>query len=150
MKKYVRQTKILEIIEENEIETQEELADLLKKQGIEVTQATISRDIRELGIVKVMTNNGNYKYATLKQKHDCITERLITIFKNSITSMEIAGNILVLKTLPGAAQIAGSAIDSMNVNNIVGTIAGDDTIFVAVNRTEKTIEVLEFFQNLIE
>ncbi|WP_069649489.1 arginine repressor [Caloranaerobacter ferrireducens] len=150
MKKYARQTKILEIIEENEIETQEELADLLKKQGIEVTQATISRDIRELGIVKVMTNNGKYKYATLKQKQDCVTERLITIFKNSITAMEIAGNLLVLKTLPGAAQIAGSAIDSMNINNIVGTIAGDDTIFVAVNEAEKTIEVLEFFQNLIE
>lgn len=150
MKKYARQTKILEIIEENEIETQEELADLLKKQGIEVTQATISRDIRELGIVKVMTNYGKYMYATLNQKQDCVTERLITIFKNSITSIEIAGNLLVLKTLPGAAQIAGSAIDSMNINNIVGTIAGDDTIFVAVNETEKTIEVLDFFKKLIE
>ncbi|WP_427339212.1 arginine repressor [Caloranaerobacter sp. DY30410] len=150
MKKYARQTKILEIIKENEIETQEELADLLKKQGIEVTQATISRDIRELGIVKVMTNNGKYKYAALKQNQDCITERLITIFKNSIVSMEIAGNLLVLKTIPGAAQIAAFAIDSMKVDNIVGTIAGDDTIFVAVNGNEKTIEVLEFFQNLMK
>lgn len=150
MKKYARQTKILEIIEENEIETQEELADFLKKQGIEVTQATISRDIRELGIVKVLAKNGKYKYATLKQKQDCITERLINIFKNSIISIEVAGNLIVLKTLPGAAQIAGSAIDSMNINDVVGTIAGDDTIFVAVNSTEKTTEVLELFQKLIE
>lgn len=150
MKKYVRQAKILEIIEENEIETQEQLADLLKQQGIEVTQATISRDIRELGIVKVLTKDGHYKYAALKRTQDCLTERLINIFRNSVISIETAGNLLVLKTLPGAAQIVGSAIDSMELNNVVGTIAGDDTIFVAVNSSENIDEVLNYFEKLME
>ncbi len=105
MKKYTRQTKILELISKKEIETQEELADGLKAMGIDVTQATISRDIKELRLVKVMSKNGKYKYATIGQSQEGITDRLNKIFENSVVSIDNALNIIVLKTIPGAAQI---------------------------------------------
>lgn len=149
MKKYARQSKILELIESNEIETQEELADCLKKLGIDVTQATVSRDIRELRLVKVLAKSGKYKYAAMGQNLEGTTDRLIKIFKNSIVSVEIAGHLLVIKTLPGAAQISGSAIDSLNIDEIVGTIAGDDTIFIAVSDEDKVVEIREMFLKLL-
>ncbi|RKD34561.1 arginine repressor [Thermohalobacter berrensis] len=149
MRKYARQAKILELIENYDIETQEELAEKLKQAGIDVTQATISRDIKELRIVKVLTKNGKYKYAAIGQNQEGISERLIKIFKNSVTSIDVAGNLLVIKTLPGAAQIVGSAIDTMDLKEIVGTIAGDDTIFVAIYNQEKIKEVLEIFYKLL-
>lgn len=149
MKKYTRQSKVLELIENNEIETQEELADHLKKIGIEVTQATISRDIRELRLIKVLSKSGKYKYATMGQNVESTTDRLIKIFKNSIVSINIAGHLLVIKTLPGAAQICGSAVDSLGIDEIVGTIAGDDTIFVAVSNINKINEIRDIFQKLL-
>lgn len=150
MKKYARQSKILELIENNEIETQEELADCLKKLGIDVTQATVSRDIRELRLVKVLAKSGKYKYAAMGQNVEGTTDRLIKIFKNSIVSVEIAGHLLVIKTLPGAAQISGSAIDSLGIEEIVGTIAGDDTIFIAVSDENKVFEIREMFLKLLD
>ncbi len=149
MKKYTRQSKILELIENNEIETQEELADCLKKIGIDVTQATVSRDIRELRLVKVLAKSGKYKYAAMGQSAEGTTDRLIKIFKNSIVSVEIAGHLLVIKTLPGAAQISGSAVDSLGIEEIVGTIAGDDTIFIAVSDADKIVEIREMFLKLL-
>jgi transcriptional regulator of arginine metabolism len=150
MKKYARQSKILEIIENNEIETQEELAESLKNMGIDVTQATISRDIKELGLVKVLTKDGKYKYSALRQSQEGINDRLIKIFENSVLSIDEAGHLLVIKTLPGAAQICASAIDLLDVNEIVGTIAGDDTIFVAVSNKEKIKEIMNLFNNILE
>ncbi|SDY48682.1 transcriptional regulator, ArgR family [Proteiniborus ethanoligenes] len=149
MKKYARQSKILELIENNEIETQEELADYLKKLGIDVTQATVSRDIRELRLIKVLAKSGKYKYAAMGQNVESTTDRLIKIFKNSIVSINIAGHLLVIKTLPGAAQICGSAVDSLGLDEIAGTIAGDDTIFIAVSDINKINDIRETFQKLL-
>ncbi|HBD63970.1 MAG TPA: arginine repressor [Clostridiales bacterium] len=149
MKKYTRQTKILELISKQEIETQEELADGLKAMNIDVTQATISRDIKELRLVKVMSKNGKYKYATIGQSQEGITDRLYKIFENSVVSIDNAMNIIVLKTIPGAAQICASAIDYMGVEDIVGTLAGDDTVFVAIRSLEKVDYVLDEFKKNI-
>jgi len=149
MKKYTRQTKILELISKKEIETQEELAEGLKAMGIDVTQATISRDIKELRLVKVMSKNGKYKYATIGQSQEGITDRLYKIFENSVVSIDNAMNIIVLKTIPGAAQICASAIDYMGVDDIVGTLAGDDTVFVAIRSLESVEHVLEEFKKNI-
>lgn len=150
LRKYARQKKVLDLIEQNEVETQEELAELLKKSGIDVTQATVSRDIRELRLVKVLSRSGKYKYAAMNQSQEGTTERLIKIFKSSIISIDVAGHILVLKTLPGAAQISGSAIDSMGLEEIVGTIAGDDTIFVAISDKEKINYILNVFHGILD
>jgi len=150
MKKYVRQSKIIDLINHNEIETQEELAKFLRESGIEVTQATVSRDIKELRLVKVMSKTGKYKYAAIGQNQDGITERLVNIFKNSIVSIKVAGHILVLKTIPGAAQISASAIDNLNVKEIIGTIAGDDTVFVAITDVDKIDDILDIFYKMLE
>jgi transcriptional regulator of arginine metabolism len=149
MKKYTRQTKILELISKKEIETQEELADGLKAMGIDVTQATISRDIKELRLVKVMSKSGKYKYATIGQNQEGITDRLYKIFENSVVSIDNAMNTIVLRTIPGAAQICASAIDYMGVDDIVGTLAGDDTVFVAIRTVEAVERVLEEFKGNI-
>ncbi|MGO1368801.1 MAG: arginine repressor [Senegalia sp. (in: firmicutes)] len=150
MKKYVRQSKIIDVINNNEIETQEELANFLRDSGIEVTQATVSRDIKELRLVKVMGKTGKYKYASMNQNQDGITERLSNIFKNSIISIKVAGHILVLKTIPGAAQISASAIDNLNIKEVIGTIAGDDTIFVAISDIDKINYILDTFYEMLE
>jgi len=149
MKKYTRQTKILELISKREVETQEELAEGLKAMGIDVTQATISRDIKELRLVKVMSKNGKYKYATIGQSQEGITDRLYKIFENSVVSIDNAMNIVVIKTIPGAAQICASAIDYMGVDEIVGTLAGDDTVFVAIRSLDAVEYVLQEFKKNI-
>jgi len=143
MKKYTRQTKILELINEKEIETQEELAKELKNAGIEVTQATISRDIKELRLIKVTSKSGKYKYGTIQESQNSISDRLVRIFKNSIITIEVSGNLIIIKTIPGAAQICGSAIDSLQFGSIIGSIAGDDTVFIAVRDGEEEIEELK-------
>lgn len=150
LKKYNRQSKILELIDKYEIETQEELAETLKNQGIDVTQATVSRDIRELKLVKVATKRGKYKYASMENSSEGSSDRLIKIFKNSIISVNMAGHILVVKTIPGAAQICASAVDSLGIDEIVGTIAGDDTIFIAVSSQESAEDIVENFSGLLK
>ena len=149
MKKYTRQTKILELISKSEVETQEELAEALKNMGIDVTQATISRDIKELRLVKVMSKSGKYKYATIGQSQEGITDRLNKIFENSVVSIDNALNTVVIKTIPGAAQICASAIDFMGIDEIVGTLAGDDTVFVAIRTLENVESVLQEFKKNI-
>lgn len=137
--KYNRHSKILEIIEKYNIETQEELAEKLKESGMDITQATVSRDIKELKLIKVMGNSGHYKYASIVQSEAPVANKLLTIFKESIISCDYANNIIVIKTLPGMAQAAASAIDNLKWADIVGSIAGDDTIMV-VCRAEKIAE----------
>lgn len=139
--KYSRHAKILELIEKNNIETQEELAEKLKEVGMDVTQATISRDIKELRLIKVMDGDDRYKYAPVSHTEGTITNRLLTIFTESFISCDYANNIVVVKTLPGMAQASASAVDSLKWSDIVGTIAGDDTIMI-VCRAEKIAEEL--------
>lgn len=139
--KYSRHAKILELIEKYQIETQEELAEKLKEVGMDVTQATVSRDIKELRLIKVMTEDEHYKYAPVSQTESQINNRLLTIFTESFVSCDYANNIVVVKTLPGMAQASASAVDSLKWTDIIGTIAGDDTIMI-VCRAEKIAEEL--------
>ena len=132
MKSY-RQEKILEIITTQEIETQNQLIDALAKEGVASTQATLSRDIRELRLVKELGANGKHKYVSPSEGGVMnYAERLRTIFRESVTSLACAQNIVVIKTLPGLADAACSTLDSMNIPHLVGTIAGDDTAFLAM------------------
>lgn len=149
--KLARHAKILEIISEKEIETQEELAAELQKRGIDVTQATVSRDIKELRLVKVLTEDGKrYKYAPMTKIDTNISERLMTLLSESIVNVDYAGNIIVIKTLSGSASAAAEAIDTLNWKNIVGTIAGDNTIFVLVRNQEDIQELVEKFRKLMK
>lgn len=148
--KYTRHAKILELIETHEIETQEELSEELKKIGLNVTQATVSRDIKELRLIKVLAKSGKYKYATLKSQDSVLSDRLIRLFKDSILSIDHSGNMLVLKTIPAAAQAAASAIDAAGIDGIVGSVAGDDTIFVLIRDHDKMEEAKEKFKKLMK
>jgi len=131
--KVARQQLILKIIEENEIENQSQLIEALKKHGIASTQATVSRDIRELRLIKELTPSGTYRYvAPTKKEISNYSTKLRTILKECLTSFDYAQNIVVLKTLPGLAPAACSAIDGMDIKDLVGTLAGDDTAFLAM------------------
>ncbi len=136
MAKNERQELILRLIRENDICTQEELTNLIRKHGLEVTQATCSRDIKELGIIKVILPNNQSKYAVLEKTGDIAPGRLLAVFSNSLLSCKNAMNLVVITTLPGMAQAAASALDSMHLQYVVGTIAGDDTVFVATESVE--------------
>ncbi len=148
--KISRHAKILEIIERNEIETQEELAEELKKNSFNVTQATVSRDIKELRLIKVMSQNGKYKYSALKELDSMLTERLVKMFSESVLNIDYAGNIIVIKTFSGAAGAAGEAIDAFDIKDIIGTIAGDDTIFILIRDVDKVERVIEKFKKLMK
>ena len=148
--KYNRHSKILEIIEKKDIETQEELAEELRKEGIDVTQATVSRDIKELRLVKVLAPSGVYKYAVIDSNNVDISPKLIRVFAESVLSIDHANNLVVIKTLAGSAQAAASAIDALNWREIVGSIAGDDTIMVVIRENESVIEVIDRFNKLIQ
>ena len=131
-----RQAKILEIIATKNIETQEQLLAELQAEGFRGTQATISRDIKELRIVKELTSLGNYRYTVSNSDQgSTFSARLNTIFRECVNGIDYAQNIIVVRTLPGLASAAGSAIDAMNLNTIVGTLAGDDTVMVVMRDT---------------
>lgn len=144
--KISRHSKILEIIESMTIETQEELAEHLKKSGINVTQATVSRDIKELRLIKVLSENGRYKYAAIKEQSSMLSERLFKTFSETVLSIDYADNIIVIKTFSGAANAAAEAIDVYDLKNIVGTIAGDNTIFILVRNPENVHAIIEKFK----
>ena len=148
--KNARQTAILSIIEHHDIETQEELARRLSEKGIVVTQATVSRDIKELRLLKVLTPNGSYKYATANKAEHGVSERLVRMFIDSVISINSAGNLIVIRTLAGSANAAGEAIDSMRWPEILGTISGDNTIFVAVRSAAETPAVVEKLQEILK
>lgn len=147
--KYSRQAKILEIIEKYVIETQEELAEKLKEMGMDVTQATVSRDIKELRLIKVMTEDGKYRYAPFSKSESMVSSKLLTILSESFVSCDYANNIVIIKTLPGMAQAAASAIDSLKWNDIVGTIAGDDTIMIVCRAEKMAEELVDKFNKII-
>ena len=131
-----RQAKILEIISNKNIETQEQLLTELQAEGFRGTQATISRDIKELRIVKELTSLGTYRYTIpASDLGSSFSARLNTIFRECVISFDYAQNIIVVRTLPGLASAAGSAIDAMNLSTIVGTLAGDDTVMIVMRDT---------------
>jgi transcriptional regulator of arginine metabolism len=131
-----RQAKILEIISKQNVETQEQLLSLLQEAGFRGTQATISRDIKELRIVKELTSVGSYRYAVSSNElAGTFSSRLNTIFRECIVSLDYAQNIVVLHTLPGLASAAGSAVDTMNFSSVLGTLAGDDTVMIVMRDT---------------
>ena len=128
-----RQAKIVEIISNTNVETQEQLLKALEEEGFTSTQATISRDIKELRIVKELTSLGTYRYSVSeKDAPPALTDRLNTIFRECITSIDYAENIIVIHTLPGLASAAGSALDAMKINVVLGTLAGDDTVMIVM------------------
>ncbi len=144
-----RHSRILEIIREKEIETQEELADALRESGYSVTQATVSRDIRDLRLTKVQTGNGSQKYVAMAADDTGISERYIRVLRESYVSVDQAQNILVVKTVSGMAMAAAAAMDALNIDEIVGCIAGDDTIMVAVRTTEDATSVMSKIRRMM-
>lgn len=150
MRKYARQSHILKLIKLHEIETQEELSALLKRDGFTITQATVSRDLKELGLIKALTRNGRYKYATMETNFDALRERLTNIFKNSVLAIDSSGRMVIIKTISGAASITASAIDVLDMHEIIGTIAGDDTVFIAISDQADLDGIKAEFHKIIE
>ena len=150
MVKSSRHNLILEIIDQMEIETQEELAAELKRRGVKVTQATVSRDIKELRLLKVLSEHGRYKYATVEHAEKGMSDRFIRILSESVISMEAVNNLVVVKTLTASANAACEAIDSMKWNEVLGTIAGDNTLLI-IARSEEAVEtMMARFNSLIK
>lgn len=148
--KRVRQRKIIELVEKYAIETQEELADMLQNEGVVATQATISRDIRELKLSKVTNKDGKQRYVVLKQEENYLVDKYNRVLKEGFVSMDQAQNILVVKTVSGMAMAVAAAIDGLKYPEIVGSIAGDDTIMVAVRSTEETTVLIKKIRELLE
>ena len=142
--KMTRHAKIKEIIDNHKIETQEDLASALRGEGIDVTQATVSRDIKEFMLVKVPDANGHYHYAYPKEHGMMLTmERLARTFHDSIVSVRASDSMVVIRSLPGTAQSVAFALDYMKWPEILGTIAGDDTVFVAMENKEGVVTLLK-------
>ena len=147
--KKTRHRKIVEIIEKRDVETQEELAGYLKEAGFAVTQATVSRDIRDLKLTKVPTEGGRQKYTILKTPETAMSEKYMRVLKDGYVSMDMAQNILVIKTVSGMAMAVAAAIDAMNWNEVVGCIAGDDTIMCAIRTTDDTVNVMDKIRKIV-
>lgn len=144
-----RQSRILSLIRENEIETQEELAESLEKEGFKVTQATVSRDIRELRLTKVASKTKGQKYVALANFEDQVSEKVIRVFRAGFVSMDVAQNLLVIRTLSGMGNAVASAIDAFNFEEVVGTLAGDDTIFCAIREKEMMDATISKFEEML-
>ena len=145
-----RQSKILELIRKNEIETQDELLNYLLKEGFVVTQATVSRDIRELKLTKIAISGGKQKYVVLNESSEVLSEKYIRVLKDGFVSMDMAQNILVIKTVSGMAGAVCASLDAMNLKEIVGSIAGDDTIMCAIRTVDDTIALMKRLHKIIE
>lgn len=145
-----RHQKIIELVDNYEIETQEELADRLREEGFQVTQATVSRDIRALKLSKVSCGNGRQKYVAIKQDDTHLSAKYIRVLKDGFVSMDKAQNILVIKTVSGMAMAVAAAVDALEMEGIVGSIAGDDTIMVAVRTTEETQSVMDKISEMLK
>lgn len=148
--KKTRHRKIVEIIEKQDVETQEELAGLLKEAGYTVTQATVSRDIRELKLSKVPAGNSRQKYVVLKQDDGHMSDKYIRVLRDGFVSMDMAQNILVVKTVSGMAMAVAAALDALKFPEIVGCIAGDDTIMAAIRTVDETHALMEKIHAMLE
>ena len=146
-----RQLKILDIISKHDIDTQEELVEFLKKEGFSITQATISRDIKDMGIIKTLAADGrHYKYAVQRTKESSVADKYLNMFRNTVLTIRAAGNLVVLKTEVGSAGPAAELIDKLNFEEVLGVIAGDNTIFVAIDNTEHTESVCDRLKGLLD
>ncbi|PPK49795.1 ArgR family transcriptional regulator [Clostridium algidicarnis DSM 15099] len=149
MVKSKRHSKILEIISLKDIETQEELAEELKESGFNVTQATISRDIKMLKLTKVLSSEGRYKYVVISRDQNQISDKLASVLTNTVLSIESIDKMVVIKTLSGSASAAAEAIDNLQLTEIAGTIAGDNTILILVRSLERAEELVRKIRKLI-
>ena len=145
-----RQSKIIEIIQKNEVETQDEMSALLEKDGFRVTQATVSRDIRELKLTKIPTAGGRQKYAVITDAPENLSQKYERVLREGFLSMDMAQNILVIKTVSGMASAVCAAIDAMKMREIVGSIAGDDTIMCAIRTVDDTYAVMKKIRRIVE
>ncbi len=145
-----RQNEILRIISSKDIETQEELASSLRDLGYKVTQATVSRDIRELRLIKTATKAGGFKYAKPERHEIAVSERLTRILSDSLVNVDTSGNMIIVKTLSGSANVAAEALDNLGWPEILGTIAGDNTIFIVVRSENDAAEVSDRIRQLAD
>ena len=147
-----RHAKILQLIQENIVETQDDLADFLKNEGINVTQATVSRDIRELKLIKILDESGRYKYASYDPDSDGIVldSRIAAIFREAVLTIDYASNIVCMHTITGMANAAAVAVDLFKDTSILGCVAGDDTIFVLLRDEKKAAELTDTFKHLLK
>lgn len=144
-----RHAKILEIIRSREVGTQEDMCDLLNRAGYKVTQATVSRDIRELKLTKISLSGGRQKYVSLSDMGGGMSEKYARVFQDGVVSIDMAQNILVIKTVSGMAMAVAAALDSMDCQEIVGSIAGDDTIMCAVRTVEETVSLMRRLKKFV-
>ena len=147
--KIERHSQIIRLISQYDIETQEELAEKLNESGFQVTQATVSRDIRELKLTKISKPGGGSRYAVLQSVDQEMSRKYTDVLRTSFQSMDLAQNILVVKTVSGMAMAVAAALDAMRWSEIVGCIAGDDTIMCAVRSVEDTVKIMERLRGMI-
>ena len=145
-----RQAKILELIQQNNVETQEELSAYLEREGYQVTQATVSRDIRELKLTKIATDNGRQKYAVIADADTGMLDKYARVLREGYVSMDIAQNILVIKTVSGMASTVCAAIDAMKMNEVVGSIAGDDTLICIIRTNDDAVKTMKKLRKIVE
>lgn len=149
MARSARQSKILELISIKEIETQDELARELKAANFDITQATISRDIKELGLTKILTTSGKYKYSILGSEDQCISSKNVLIFKEAIISVKTAMNLVVLKTIKGMASGVCSFVDKLNLDNLMGAVNGDDCVMLIFSSTAEANNTLNSINSIL-
>lgn len=150
LSRHLRQRKIIELINSGNIKTQEELASELKKCGIHVTQATVSRDIKQLGLVKSLSSSGEYQYVRTKMMDNALKDKLIKILSQSVVSMDVINNVIVVKTLSGTASAADEAIDSLEFSGVAGTIAGNNVIFILARDSQKAESVYKSIKMMVQ
>ena len=151
--KTTRQAKILELIQKKDVETQEELSAYLEKEGFQVTQATVSRDIRELKLTKISTDNGRQKYAVITDADSNMMEKYARVLREGFLSVDAAENIVVIKTVSGMAGGAGAvaaAVDAMRMQEIVGSLAGDDTILCVIRTSDDAVHIMKKLRKIVE
>ena len=144
-----RQAEIVRIISEQDVETQEQLLAQLELRGIRVTQATVSRDIKELRLIKTLDSDGRYRYSTVKQENDHISSKFHSLFSDAVVGVDYAGNIVVIKCFVGMAQAVCAAMDSLHWDNVVGTLAGDDTFLCITKNEAQSVELVTELKKLI-
>ncbi len=147
--KIARHAEIIKLINQYEIETQEELAARLNENGFSVTQATVSRDIRQLNLTKMPSENGKFRYVLMQKQDQKTSEKYSRVLKDAVVSMDVAQNILVVKTVSGMAMAAAAALDELNWSEIVGCIAGDNTIMCAVRSAGEAVQVLDKLRKML-
>ncbi len=150
MARSARQSKILELISTKEIETQDELARELKNANFDITQATISRDIKELGLTKILSSSGKYKYCFVGGEEQVISNKYITIFKEAVISVKSALNLVVIKTIKGLAASVCSFVDKLNLSDLMGAVNGDDTVMLIFPTTAQAGEIVVSLNNILQ